>query len=509
MNAAASMTTSTPARPGRHPVARILLGSWQQSWNRQERWGLWLLPVVPLLPAGLMFLHVGLGLAVLCVLLLMMVAGTWATTLGNVLEQNQPSAARLVPGHVRRLRLALAVGAALAIAVAVALLEGLLASLQLSAAGRAMEVTGAMLLPIATSLAALTVITTALVVRWPTLGYLAFLFPFGALFERGSWFAAAAVATVSLWRAMPGSASALFVLAALLLPGALLQSGGAGHERGYALRRHARERFRLRALGLEPGVAQQDGWAAALFRFRISAYQRWFARLLARPSSPMGRLQLGLGPTGHWTTLLASILNMTVMSAIVLTGLAIFGPSDLPVDIAGGLSIGLMAMAATPMFQVRARFHQSRAEQGLLTLLPGMPRGAALARGLALHATFEFVVGWIVLFAFTRLDVALLSGMDRQVSALVTSSGIVAVAVLPMVALAWRRLDRLTAPSQAAIMGELLLLVVLSGAVFTVHRFAGVPLPAIGGAVALATAAWCAWRWRRMAGEPAPLPTGR
>jgi hypothetical protein len=45
--------------------------------------------------------------------------------------------------------------------------------------------------------------------------------------------------------------------------------------------------------------------------------------------------------------------------------------------------------------------------------------------------------------------------------------------------------------------------------VFTVHRFAGVPLPAIGGAVALATAAWCAWRWRRMAGEPAPLPTGR
>jgi hypothetical protein len=52
-------------------------------------------------------------------------------------------------------------------------------------------------------------------------------------------------------------------------------------------------------------------------------------------------------------------------------------------------------------------------------------------------------------------------------------------------------------------------MVLLAGVAWGVHLFAGVPLAVEGAVAALATAAGCAWRWRRMAGEPAPLPAGR
>jgi len=241
-------------------------------------------------------------------------------------------------------------------------------------------------------------------------------------------------------------------------------------------------------------------------------YGWWTDRLLARRDSPvMARLMVGLGPATHWTTRLRDGGLYVLLGGGMCAIVAALAGRDFGALILPWLSFGLLTGACTPALQAAAQLHQTRREQALLVLLPGVPRGARLNRWLAWRMSLVFVVAALCGFALAAVLNAFAEAIQPGVVNRSTGGMALALfpALLPQVAWQWRQWARLRGATGFEMSMPGLAPVLLGLVALVLHLGAGIGYMAIGAAFAAAALLYCAWRWHRMAGEPTALPVGR
>lgn len=464
-----------------HAWRLILAHSLQQRRN-QHGWrsaaGVLALVALPALAAmawggSTQRLLVPLGLSVA------VVVTAWCLLVGNLLLQNQPHAARLVPGHVGRLRQVL-------------LLAWLLASLVVTAALLA----GGLTLGPAWLLAAGGLALLGLLVRWP-LGWIPVSllpFPWAWLLPAGGWSEVTAVLQQHPLRVVALSG----LIAPLLLAG-MLGDGGRAHRSS-----HARAQ-RWRDMARSDGTWQASGKVGLLAGLMNGPYRQQLQRLSAQPGphTVAGRLMLGLGPAVHWTAQLSG----TVLYGGILV-LVCLGSLWIPISFADflragsfGLTIGLMSALMSPLTSLGRALARTRAEQGLLVLLPGVPRGRALNQLLARQWLRQFGLTWLGGLA-VAVAVMAYSGAPRELLLPFL------LAYLLPIATVWGDWSRQPAGGHGA--ARVVLAVVLTAFFgYALVRWQGVPLGLIA-AVQLAVAGAVGWRaWRLQMAAPQALPVGR
>lgn len=413
-----------------------------------------------------------------------------ASLLQDLRRQNQPQAARLVPGQLRALRLA-TVGVVLGVAMAAGVVMGL-------ARGQ----------PVAWALtAALVLLVFGAGLRW--WGHWVLLGLVGATAfwwsDTAAWGAASAALrawhaeqplSLALWGllAVAGLASRLPARAGLPLrqaPGGLADALGVAvmHPQGAPV----------------PGALGRLGWAlGAAFSFGLPLWRAWLLRR-ARPTagSVLARVELALYGPAHVSALLSTGLVVATLLAGLFSALLALTPLSwelLRREGAMGLSIGIAALCFNPLLSLPQTLQQTRREQAVLALLPGLPRGAALNRALArrqmqqmaLSATVALLLPW-----------ALLGRPGLEAAALLVA------ALLPLSVSLWRDNARLAAPGPAHLMR-----LVVAGLVWLL-LLAALREP-MGGSpwalLALGIGLWVVlmvWRWRALQGWPAMLPVAR
>ena len=480
-------------------VARILLSPWQR-WHNQARFGLFVilgfctLPTIGILALLARFptsAHTHRGVLFLAWIgpTMLGILGWWMLV-GAVLQQNHPTFARLVSGHVMRLRAALLLAWAL-LSSAAAAGPGLCAGAPL-AAGLVM---------------ALVLAWFAAMLRWPLSGAPVMIFLLLGKTGRDALFAG----VQSTWQQDAPLLCAAVVAAGALLLWVMVQSGGARHLATFEKRRLRLDLMSGAWLSQARVARASTGlpdWLDALLK--NSLYNWWLGRLVARGGSPVNaRLLAGLGPATHWTSRVTLVVVMPLAIGAPFALLAaVSGPEFrrdmlpfMPAVLALGMLIGLSASTLLATTQLL----QSRREQALLVLLPGVPRGARLNRWLGWQMSVNFVV--VLLYAL---------GLGWAASGLFDASELAgdllpafALALLPQVAWQWRRWASLAPPSGASVLAILFGSILLGVAALAVHRIDGIGYLAIGAVSMIVPLLYCAWRWRRMGAEPTALPMGR
>ncbi len=497
------------SQPNPHSLAGILAAPWQQRRNAGRPWSVALVvalcfaaPVV-LLGWSLVaafgpqaeFLRLMAGRSAWAGVAALLVAA-WAMLVGNVLQQNHPTLARLVPHHVGQLRLALLVAWALASLAAAAL------------PGFAFDAPLAWACGVAATLALL-----AACLRWPwlLLGGVASPFVVGWLTHRYSA-AEFGDALWAQWASHRVPATGIVVLAGAAVLVGLVRGGGARHMASYETRRRLRQAVVSQQQGgaAVPACARH-GWLRAL-AVNGWPYAWWMARLLARSDSPVkARLLLGLGPATHWTSRLFQAFWFMVVSTVLCGLVSLSVGGDMLAFVLPWMAFSVLTSLSTPALQAVQQLRQSQREQALLALLPGVPRGARLNRWLAWQSSATFVAAALCAFVVAWWLNALADAFRPGVSTAATGglSFGVAAALLPQVAWQWRHWAHLRAATAARLSAPVLVPILLGVAVMVLHLAAGVGYLAAGVALAAASLAYCAWRWWRMGTEPTAFPVGR
>jgi hypothetical protein len=497
------MTSAHPA-----PLARVLAAPWQQRRNAGSLWGLVFIvfacssfPIVLFAlsvlgdPGQSDFLRHKAALSAWIGIGALLVVG-WAMLVGNVLRQNHPALARLVPGHAGHLRTALLVAWTM---------------LTLFAAAGPGFALDAPLAWACGAAAALAVFAAAL--RWPILwlGGIAAPFVSAAL---ASWDADAHLAATlqAQWRSADWLIAAIVATAGSIVLAMVVRNGDARHVAAY-------DRW-IRVPG-EASQASSGGTAAtpalrgcthtSLGRF-TRAYSWWLQRLLARQGSPvMARVLLGLGPATHWTTRFFEAL-CALAAGGGLAGLVWpFMGAEARAGVCAYGAMFVLIMLSPPAVQQLHRVWQTRREQALLTLLPGVPRGAVLNRWLGWQMSWPYLVTSAVSLAVASA-LAALAEANRPGAIANALGGMVsgfAVALLPLVALQWRTWARMREPGSLEAVGPVMFQMALVLLAVGLHAAWDIGYRPLGVVFAMGALAWCAWRWWRMGGEPTALPTGR
>lgn len=433
--------------------------------------------------------------AAFCVTSAIVLFFTWGAAVTALLAQNDPLSARLVPGQLRRLR-ETTVGTFLFLATACGALLGAFFGYT----------------QVFIMIVAVLMLGIAFCLRWPLLwglwGAPWLLVPFQAKPP-----IQATVEALVVWHDHQPFTQAAVIMGtccAGLWP--LFLAGGERHDRSW------RRTLRVNAPMSTQGAvrpARPNGLLDALQRISQWAEPLWREHLIrtARPTpaSVVARAELAALRSQHWSVT-ASITPL-IFGAVVVGELAVMArwpdqASQVLHSALPGVSIGLMMTMMAPHFALAKTLHQTRREQVLLALLPGMPRGEAMNRMLAKRLMWHHVATWsagvamIVLVATLAPDVDLwqaqpLLGLD------------VAAAVLPAGLLAWPDWSRQPQPSGART--TLLTLILLTGMALCAaarSHWAFSPWWLVLGSAALTCAAG-AWRWRGLRRMAPFWPVGR
>jgi hypothetical protein len=466
---------------------RMLALPWQQWTNRVTKLPLLAIGIalfaLPLLAAlsGKLDAFRYAAIAVWCVA----IVGLWLATAWGLQRQNHPTAARLVPGHVRRLRWLSVLWWLLP-----SLVFGLGFGLVIGHPGPALLVTAAVLL------------LAQLAMRWPLLWLplwaLTWALPIGL--PRWAAIMNANPQLQPLLQALtePSLLTALLLLALGALSSALvIQSGGAAH-------RHSCERRerRMQAMNTAPEMRRQWGWLPdAVFSLLHAPYRAALRRGALAGSPVLRRALLMLGPSVHWSGYLGTLL-VVMLPMLLLLGLGL-GAARPGINNAAwfGLSLGFTMMALAVVLQLPVAMQRSRREQALLVLAPAMPRGIALSRGIA-AASLALSLGAWTCGVLMVLALSAWLGHDPR-PALVAS-----LAALPL------NVSVLRDWSHAAPHSELAkaapgLLCGAGGLGLLWLMESGVPFAGIAGASVSLTIALALWRWQRLSRLPAAWPSGR
>lgn len=356
----------------------LLLAPWQMQRNASLLafyigWGLSVLGFGLALGISFWLTRPELAWRVAVVVAACVVAVPWYVVFNGLLVQNHPHAARLVPGHVRRLQSVAVLSYLLTTAICAALLASQLPGGAIWLAGMA-----------------LLLFLLALCSRWVQLWFWGTL----VLFLMPWWgkFMPVMIVWSTLLDWQQQTPWSLNLLALLLLPlglAGLFQSGGSHHSRQFQARQKWRRLFESQSLGVasHAEINAPLDHLGQVFRWMQPL---WTRRLLRQarptPASVMARLDLVSLGQAHWTCQLSSI---TVMLGLLMLVFATMGWGQpefwqgLTQHGTMGLSFGFASMCLGVLLTVPANLHRSRREQALLMLLPGAPRGQVLNRMLA------------------------------------------------------------------------------------------------------------------------------
>ncbi|MEP6874876.1 MAG: hypothetical protein ABI887_10970 [Burkholderiales bacterium] len=471
------------------PWMRVLLAPWQQRRNQGAMWP-WLLILgvvgVPAL-ACLATPTSNLVRAVALNVLAMPLAGGWIWVLLNLMKQNHPTAARLVPGQLRTLRCVL-FGAWLGFTGLGVLLGAAVGHPWAAAAGTALLLTLLMWL-----------------VRVPILGVFFWLVPASATHWAHTPVAESALRSLyAAWQGQPDRivlTGAVTLLAAAGLTPFVLRAGGSRHAQAY-------RRRVWQFASMPAGAAGRTSWhgsvlSAWLGHGTSGLYRRWLATVGTQRSGPMlPRALLGLGPAIHWTGQLGQLLTFGGAAALVMFALwqANVDTSSIPVA-AWGLSAGVLTFAVNVALQARAAIHGTRREQALMMLLPGMPRGRALNRGLARRLSAQFITSWAL---GVLACVAVLPLGDH-----LAWFAIYAAACLPLGALLWTDWSTLKPPTATSAVAPLMVVMPLALGAMAAQAWMDVPAWTCVLVFVVAAVWLVVWRAWRLADAPSAFPAGR
>ena len=475
-----------PAYAVRRPQAwAAILRGIVQGWLQRRTWPWVALALLAFaaLPIGMFWLR-GPEAAqkVLVGVFVILVMVAWGVLVYALIVQNTATAARLVPGHVQRLRevLGLAWCAGLG-------LVAVLAWLRDTDPSRAVLVVGIMMLAFAVT------------VRWPWLAIVIWVVP--ALSEH------LVKQALRPLLGLPGIGSGLALLIAVLvfawLLGGLLGAGDAGH-----LKRQARFEAWRRASQTGSSLSGQGGvvwgWISRAFS---APYQAAIDRLSRSPGPTVWpRLMLVFGPGADWRVHASWASGLTGLGIVAVAWLWFKGSFDAGSLHAGqiaGPAIGLASMALNPVMSLMMACARTRREQALVALLPGVPRGAALNRGLAQRQLLHFAVAWLLTAALEAAFVTLAAPDLLPV----VMAGL--VGLWPMAGLLCVDMSRLPALPNVRLGLVLFSFFAGVGLAVAAQLLLGWPLVLIVLASALITAGLLAWGWYRLGQWPSALPACR
>jgi hypothetical protein len=174
----------------------------------------------------------------------------------------------------------------------------------------------------------------------------------------------------------------------------------------------------------------------------------WLNKLIrdAQPTvrSVMARVEMASGAQAHWTSVLGAVVLISGAVALALIVALLVSPDGHEISgiVTQSFAFSYLAMLMNPLVAVTsASLRRRRREQALLVMLPGMPRGQAMNRQLAIRQMAVHALSWS---AALVLMFGLLALADRLQGAAGTASfwrhlavGYAAV-VLPMGVLQWR-----------------------------------------------------------------------
>jgi hypothetical protein len=487
------MTAMTAIAPHLH----ILLAPWRQRLNQGSLW-VWavIAGLAYLVPAITYFTDgTAKGLVIATVLLLMAVLlAAWGSTVESLHSQNSPSTARLVPGHVGRLRQSL-----LAAWTVIGLLAATIIGLAFGHGWFFGVMALALMLAIERTMCRLYRAAAVILVFVVSVPYVK-----GT--ELGEW---VMDTVVHLYNAQP----VLPLLAIALVLTLVMARFGVG--RGDARHRHSFERAQSWRAQMQ---AVQAGKTPVHFQGRIAwritwltwaPYRWWMQRLLRQPQTStrhvMAKMLLGFGPDLHWITqvffvtlivLAASAISVTVAVATV-PGTA----KDAMADALGGLVFGMVSAPVLILFTQRKMLHQSQREQALLLLLPGMPRGAALNRALAAQWLWRFWLTWLLAGAALRVAMLFFNDSMAGMGFLIPSMTACLILVCD-----WSTVR--FADNKPLALGVVAYVVAGAACTWMLFYFELSPWPFMAF-VLLLTLLALRWKWSRLDGYQQALPAGR
>jgi len=466
---------------------RMLALPWQQWTNRVSK--------LPLLVVGVALIALPLlaalsskldafryaAIAVWCVA----IVGLWFATAWGLLRQNHPTAAHLVPGHVRRLRWLLVLWWLLP-----SLVLGLGFGMLIGHPRPALLITAVVLL------------LAQLAMRWPMLWLplwaLTWALPIGL--PRWTEIMNAHPNLQPLLQAVtePSLLTSMLLLALGALALALVvQTGGAAHRRS-----HERRRRLMQAMSTAPEMRRQWGWLPdAFFTLLHAPYRAALQRAALARGPVLRRALLMLGPSVHWSGYLGTLL-VVMLPMLLLLGLGL-GAARPELNNAAwfGLSLGFTMTALAVVLQLPVAMQRSQREQALLMLAPAMPRGVALSRGIA-TASLALALGAWSCGVLMVLALSAWLGHDPR-PALMAS-----LAALPLNVTVLRDWSHAASHSELAKAAPGLLCGV-GGLGLLWLMESGVPFTAIAGVCVSLTIVLVLWRWQRLSRLPAPWPSGR
>ncbi|HLO93545.1 MAG TPA: hypothetical protein VK195_04450, partial [Burkholderiaceae bacterium] len=295
----------------------------------------------------------------------------WMLTLSGLRRQNHPHLARLVPGHVRQLRLAVLLLWGLPVLIAGALAVVLQGDFWMALLAAALGFS----------------LLTALM-RWP-LSFV--LICFGppvlvALLRENAAVQAAVQAWTVAWQANAAWLSLPLLAGLAVFQMDLMGRGDAAHALRYEQMQRLLAAMQDGAGGFNP--RHQGRWGLRMI-WLFSMLNRWYLARLVRHPRPtlrhaLARLELPLYGSAHWTIVVAS---MAVVLSMIALGAALFllvEPGLIPpgqplrqiawtwpLMALGQLCMGMMMGT---LFSLGTALQRSRREQALLVLLPGLPQ---------------------------------------------------------------------------------------------------------------------------------------
>lgn len=409
----------------------------------------------------------------------------WLSFVGEVMALNSRTAAALVPGHVQRLR------------------ELIGAGWLLFAAGVGAAAAALWSLALASLLTlSLLMVLLAAMVRYPSTWVVGWVVPAFSWWWMQLRPVRAVAGAVDGWVA---ASPAVAALATLVFGLWALVSLIDGRGQGSGQRSTVRDGWSGHAK-----APDMPAWASAIGawmrRQGMRLYHVHRRRLCARPGhAPEARVLLLLGGA-HWTGQVTAALVVMAVLAIVfglLFGFGVFPAPGMQRLHFVGMSLGLMSFALNPLLQMPAGMLRSRREQALLALVPGLPRGAALGRRLALRMTLHHLVAWALASALAMAIVGIGSGDASHIVAAVVFG------LLPFCSLLWRDWSAVSPHGGLRVVLQVAGMVLTVALLFVLLRGGEGRLAPVAAASIASTGALLAWRWRRLGTLPGPLPAAR
>jgi hypothetical protein len=218
-----------------------------------------------------------------------------------------------------------------------------------------------------------------------------------------------------------------------------------------------------------------------------------------------------LGPQVHWSFYWRNALVLLGFGLFINLVMAFWIDASVPrgLSIFTIFMIGILNVITIVIAEmIASRVQSTRSEQCLLLLTPASPgTGRALNRQLAASFARNVSGAWIAV-STAVLGLTVMSGVSER--GLLVAACACSITLLPSIAHVLRDYACQTAPPSGAMIGVLLLVGTLIGAITYVlaDNFGAVAWPAMALAINLISAVWAWSRWKGMLAAPPTFPVG-